>query len=129
MNQRKHILLVEGDPKTASKILEAFKGSKYEVQIVSSAEEALMVLETQVADMVISDAETPGLDLRGFLDELLGWDTEMPVLVLEPKKAVRQGEKFLSSHAGGVLAKPVRKEILLRRIGELLNHSPTMGAY
>ena len=132
------VLLVDDDPEVRLAFATFLSRQSYDVQVVASAQEALVVLDRERFDVVVSDIRMPGMDGLQLLATVRGINPLIPVVLMTGNPeletaiaAVEQGAlRYLSKpvdleHFAVVIAKAVR---LGRRSqhgrGAFLPHNP-----
>ena len=115
--QQKNIIAID-DSVSQLKIFQKLLGSRYNLALVKSASEAIILLKTKQFDLILLDIEMP--DISGF--EFLHEIRKIPQYMLKPVLIVTSHSEsdFLShakhSSASGVINKPVNAEDLINAI-------------
>jgi PAS domain S-box-containing protein len=117
------ILLVDDEPairKSSSLILE---DSGYKIHTAANGEEALDFFKEHPAqvDLVILDLGMPGMGGRKCLDELLAIDPTLKILVASGYSADGRIQDTLDHGASAFIAKPFRRNDLLKAVRRLLD--------
>ena len=92
----------------------------YQPVSAQNGEEALAVLEREHIDLVILDVMMPVLDGYGFLKELRGGGSEIPVLVITARSSAEDVRKAFTIGTDDFMVKPVDEVEMLLRIKALL---------
>ena len=131
MGTEKQISIIAIDDNVSQlKIFQKLLGSKYDLALVKSASEAIMLLKTKEFDLILLDIEMP--DISGF--EFLHEVRKIPKYMNKPVLIVTSHSEsdFLShakkSSASGVINKPVNAEELNEAIESALEN-PAISPY
>lgn len=119
---RKHILIVDDD-KNMLKLLRMFLADDYQVTIVDSGKQALEYVVKHTPDLILLDYMMPLFDGPHVLEIIRKREESknVPVLFLT---SVTERDKIiqcLAHNPQGYLIKPISREELLQRVGEILN--------
>ncbi len=117
---RKHILIVDDD-KNMLKLLRMFLADDYQVTIVDSGKQALEYVIKHTPDLILLDYMMPLFDGPHVLEIIRKREESknVPVLFLT---SVTEREKIiqcLAHNPQGYLIKPISREELLQRVGEV----------
>ncbi len=119
---KERILVVEDDQGLAQLLSEELEEAGYQVETVSSAEEAGQLFKGLEPDLVVSDLKLPGAD--GI--ELLKWSKELYVqpgfLIITAFGSISQAVEALKAGADDFIAKPLDLEHLRLSVGRVLRH-------
>jgi DNA-binding NtrC family response regulator len=102
-----HILVVDDDPSLCQLLVHTYQQSGYVSESAASAEEALIRLETDDIDVVVTDIHLPGLSGVDLITQLQKSSTDVPVIVLTAYADVGSAVGILKSGAADYLVKPV----------------------
>jgi CheY-like chemotaxis protein len=120
--RKKKILVVDDDKETVSLIRSILThDKKYEVCTAGTAEEALQLLESESVDLVLSDLSMPGMSGAEFLSELRNWDGALPVIFVSGHGKDKDWSAAVQGEASAMIAKPFRKETLLKAVQKVFN--------
>ena len=97
--------------------------SGYHPFTAQNGKEALEVLEREHIDLVILDVMMPVLDGYGFLKELRGGGSEIPVLVITARSSAEDVRKAFTIGTDDFMVKPVDEVEMLLRIKALLRRA------
>lgn len=102
----------------AQKIFEYY----YDVETVSSGEDALRVARERKPDLILLDVHMPGMDGHLVIQQLkANVDTrDIPVIFLTADDDAETEVQGLREGAQDFITKPIRKDIALQRIGKVL---------
>jgi DNA-binding NtrC family response regulator len=113
----KKVILVIEDDLTIQKLMARLLAQyHYEIVTVSTAEEALKLIEESSFDLITLDLNLPGMNSNQFLVKLSDYQPHIPVLVISVTL------EMLMTHAQvkPVLRKPFRAQQLLGLVANLL---------
>jgi DNA-binding response OmpR family regulator len=121
------ILIIEDDD-YMQLIMKRFLGKTYEIEICSSALEALTFLQNgNIPDLVISDLNTPNLSGLDFIEQMNSSDffKSIPVIIVSGEDSSEVRIRCLNRGADDFIVKPfnpaeleARIRAVLRRIGK-----------
>ena len=116
-NRKKSILLVDDDTDFLQIAYAWFDGI-YDVDIVSSAKEAMKYLSEKKPDLILLDHEMPKMSGYEFLSEIRkNWKTaDIPVIFLTGKDDKESVMHIIEKKPNGYLLKSTRKDQLLESI-------------
>ena len=121
----KSILIVEDDI-TYGMMLKTWLGKKgFQVASVSSIARAQKHLETEGADLILSDLRLPdkdGIDLLKWLGEQ---GLSIPLIMMTSYADIQSAVQAMKLGASDYVAKPVNPDELLKKIGEAMSASST----
>lgn len=117
----KSILIVEDDI-TYGMMLKTWLGKKgFQVASASSIARAQKHIQTEGADLILSDLRLPdkdGIDLLKWLDEC---QQRIPLIMMTGYADIQSAVQAMKLGASDYIAKPVNPDELLKKIGEALN--------
>jgi DNA-binding NarL/FixJ family response regulator len=121
----KRLLLVDDEPSFLLLAGDLLEGQGYAVDRAHNGQEALVVLDKSLPDLIICDIMMPGLDGYRFVQEVranpqLSW---LPVVFLSAKGEVNDRIKGLKGGADAYLVKPFEPEELVAMVEALLNRT------
>lgn len=126
----KKILIIEDDP-VSRKFMELILNKEgFEMLTSANGLEGLRKARTESPDLLILDVMLPGLDGFEICYRLRG-DPEtakLPILILSAKGQDSDRDSALKVGANAFLPKPVDRLVLLSKVAELLNLSPSEPA-
>jgi two-component system copper resistance phosphate regulon response regulator CusR len=128
------LLVVEDEPKAAAALRKGLVEKGYAVDLCLDGTEGLRHARTGEYDLLILDLMLPGRDGWSILSELRSAGTNLPVIVLTARDAVRDRVRGLRSGADDYLVKPfafaellARVQSVLRRMKETMPKSLRVG--
>jgi predicted GH43/DUF377 family glycosyl hydrolase/CheY-like chemotaxis protein len=114
------ILLVEDDLIQQKIVASLLRSNGYEVEIAGDGIVALIKLGSGPFDMILSDINMPNFDGLQLLEYLRQNKIEIPVVFLTSVKLEEIETTVKQYGAKDVLNKPVNRELLLKRIREII---------
>ena len=120
------ILVVDDEPmmlKLTGKIL----ADKYEILTASSAKEAIEIYDAEKPDMILTDLLMPemnGFEMHKLLSEK--HNLNIPVMYMTADDTDEAEGKGFKLGAADFIRKPFRADVLLRRIGNILDNAETI---
>ena len=120
MSQHAKLLVVEDDPGLRELLVEELEAEQYQVAAVDSAEQALVQIEIEPPDLVISDLRLPGSDGMSLVPQLLQLTPAPAVLLITAFGTVAQAVDALKQGADDFLTKPLDMEHFLITVNRLL---------
>ncbi|MEW9669764.1 response regulator transcription factor [Ammoniphilus sp. 3BR4] len=122
--QKDRILVVDDDHKIGMMLKRSLEYEGYEVKVVHSGEDALLIIHEESFDLIILDIMLPGLDGWGICQEIRINNT-VPIIMLTAKDEVEERVKGLDMGADDYVVKPFALDELLARIrAQLRRHQP-----
>ena len=118
----KEIVLTIDDNQMQLDMFKKMLESRYEVQTVNSASNALSYLNTSHADIILLDIEMPNISGFEFLHDIRRIPSykTVPIIIVSGNTGAEFYEKARSSTAFDVLGKPVRHDVLIESIEKAL---------
>ena len=119
-DRKKKILLVDDDEdfrKLATILLET---AGYEIEQVSDGVEAIITLQTNNYDLILSDIEMPGLDGFTMLHALQSKNLDTPLIFLTGNDSMDKEEKGYELGAVDYIRKPIRRKMFLTRVNRAM---------
>jgi DNA-binding NtrC family response regulator len=105
------ILVVDDDDVIRDTLCELL-ASNYPCQTASTAEEALLKLEAQPFDVVLTDISMPGLSGSELLSRVLDLYPGTPVIIVSGLSDQDQAQSLITRGAFDYLLKPFRLEVV-----------------
>lgn len=118
-----NILIVEDDKNLRKLIGTVLKQNGFNVLCANDGEQALEVLDSTKANLIICDIMMPNMD--GYeLTESLRWSNyNMPILMITAKETLEDKRKGFLSGADDYMVKPINTDEMLLRVNALLRRS------
>ncbi|MFA5843932.1 MAG: ATPase, T2SS/T4P/T4SS family [Coriobacteriia bacterium] len=114
------ILVVEDDEDSAAAIERMLLDSGHLVTVATDGVDALLQLGRERFDLVLSDVDMPLLDGFQLLEMTKGKGIGVPVVLLTASGDESYEARALQLGAADYIRKPVRKDVLLARLGRIL---------
>ena len=107
---KKKILIID-DEETMIVLLMFLLGEEYNVSSVKSAEDALLWLNDNLADLVITDIKMQGMDGYQFLTQIRtrGYTKHTPIIILSANSSSSERVKCYRLGAQDFLSKPLAR--------------------
>jgi len=118
-----HILVVEDD-KNLRRLMEAvLTQNGYHVTCASDGQQALDLLESVYADLIISDIMMPNMDGYTLTKELRDANYKIPILMVTAKETFEDKRKGFVAGADDYMVKPINIDEMILRVGAILRRS------
>jgi len=121
---KKRVLLVEDNPISQNVEVKLLKSVGYEVDAVSSGEEAIKAVTTGRYNCVLMDIEMPGMDGLSATQKIRELATEVkdiPVIAVTAHSSMKDREKCLAAGLNDYIAKPISINFLKMTIDQWIN--------
>lgn len=115
MSQRT-LLVVEDDPGLQEAIVDTLALSGYHCLTADCGEAALVVLQRQKVDMIISDVQMPGMDGLSLLQNVQHLHPQIPMLLMTAFGNIEGAVRAMRDGAVDYLVKPFAPEVLLNQV-------------
>jgi type II secretory ATPase GspE/PulE/Tfp pilus assembly ATPase PilB-like protein/ActR/RegA family two-component response regulator len=115
------ILLVEDDDDTQKLIIRILESASYDVTIAGDGIEALTRLEQKDFDLILSDIAMPNLDGFKLIEMINQKGIVAPIIFLTGSTSENDEIRGFELGAADYIRKPIRKELLLSRVRNVLN--------
>lgn len=116
-------ILVVDDEKIMLLVARRFLEKKYEIVTANSGEEAIKMFEKEHPDMILSDLMMPemdGYELHRILQEK--FSEHVPIMFMTADESDESESKGFEVGAADYIRKPLKPDVLLRRVENILNH-------
>lgn len=126
-DKRIRVLLVDDDPGVLQLLSMRLEALNFEVICADGGETALTKLQTESANIVISDLRMDGMDGIELFEKIQHRYPSIPVIVLTAHGSIKEAVSATQKGVFSFLTKPVDKDELLSSIQQALNlnsHSP-----
>jgi CheY-like chemotaxis protein len=122
MGKQSKLLVVEDNRETQLLIKVALR-NEYDLRIVNSADEAIVMLSKNHFELVLLDLNLNGQGngksiLKNIREEM--HNTELPVIITTAYDLSSEDKKYFEEHANGFVQKPFDKKNLLNSIKQIL---------
>ncbi|NQT74033.1 MAG: Flp pilus assembly complex ATPase component TadA [Chloroflexi bacterium] len=121
------ILVVEDDEDTRKLITQILEKQGYTVAYAVDGLDAMLLLDKQPFDLVLSDVNMPNLDGFKLMEIMIQKGIDTPVIFLTARESAQDEEAGLTLGAIDYLRKPINKEVLLLRVKRALRQSNKVG--
>jgi len=124
-SNKKRILLVEDNPISQNVEVKLLKSVGYEVDAVSSGEEAIKSVATGRYDVVLMDIEMPGMDGLTATQKIRQLESEskkIPVIAVTAHSSMKDREKCLAAGLNDYIAKPISINFLKMTIDQWISY-------
>ncbi len=128
-----NILIVDDDP-VLRELIERLLGKQgYLVDTASTAEEALKHLQSQSADLILTDLQMPGMDGLTLLDKIKERSSQTPVVMVTAHGSMEIVVQALRRGASDFVTKPFKSDelitIVAREVSRKQEKDPVGTAY
>ncbi len=114
------ILVVEDDASLREALAQSLEEAGHRVITAGDGAEALLLLERQAADLVISDVQMSPVNGLELLERLKDLCPEVPVVLMTAYGSIRQAVEAIQCGAADYLAKPFEVPALLEMVNRYL---------
>jgi len=120
-----HLLVVDDDQDLLRLLSIRLHARGFRVSTATSAEEGLARIAVEPPQLVLSDIRLPGRDGLAFFDEIRATRPTLPVILLTAHGTIPDAVQAMSRGVFGYLTKPFDSKVLLEKIEQALQLSPT----
>ena len=121
------ILIVDDEPSASEYLRLLLEQEKFEVRTTGNGVEALIALETNSFDLVISDIRMPQMDGLELLDHLKQRWPDLPVIVLTANEGIEDVVQAIHLGALNYLVKPSSPAVVSEAVKKALRVRPSRG--
>lgn len=121
--RKPHVLMIEDDRSLSDIVSSWLARENYALTCVSSAEDAVQILDGESFDAIILDWVLPGLNGIEFLRSYRARNGKAPVMILTSKSRIEEKEQGFASGCDDYLIKPFELRELSVRLGALLRRT------
>jgi two-component system response regulator AtoC len=107
------VLIVDDDPAVSLVLAGLVAQEGYEPRVASSGEEAVHLLETELADVVVTDLQMPGMSGIDLLSRIATTWPDIPVIILTAHGTVQVAVEAMKAGAQDFILKPFDRAELL----------------
>ena len=123
MNKQYRLLVVDDEQDILSLLETLLKKEGYDVETVTSGEEALTKMEVNIPDLVITDLFLDGMNGMQLMESIHSKTPLLPVIILSGQAQIRDAVKATHMGSTAFLTKPVDKDKLSEQVRYTLNVS------
>jgi PAS domain S-box-containing protein len=129
-----YILLVDDNATNRKVASEILKKSGCEVITVDSGQKAIKLVQSsgldKPFDLILMDIQMPEMDGVETTEHLRRLSTNLPPVIAMTAYAMKEDrERFMAAGMNDYVAKPIRAEILVRKVGEWVAPHPPKGEF
>ncbi len=121
------ILVVEDDSELNQLFCRTLNRNGYVALGAYDAVQALVMLEKETVDLIISDVMMPGMDGFEFVKQLRDAKMTLPVMMITAKSDIKDKQSGFSSGADDYMVKPVDLQEMLLRVQALLRRAKSVS--
>ena len=121
------ILVVEDDNELNQLFCRTLNRNGYVALGAYDAAQALVMLEKEAVDLIISDVMMPGMDGFEFVKQLRDAKITLPVMMITAKSDIKDKQSGFSSGADDYMVKPVDLQEMLLRVQALLRRAKSVS--
>ena len=121
------ILVVEDDSELNQLFCRTLNRNGYVALGAPDAAQALVMLEKEAVDLIISDVMMPGMDGFEFVKQLRDAKMTLPVMMITAKSDIKDKQSGFSSGADDYMVKPVDLQEMLLRVQALLRRAKSVS--
>jgi DNA-binding response OmpR family regulator len=118
-----NILVVEDDPNTRKLIEATLLYERYTPILAEDAEAALLIIDKQHIDLMITDVMMPGMDGYSLTEQLREAKFDFPILMVTAKETIKDKRKGFIVGTDDYMVKPVDEEELILRVKALMRRA------
>lgn len=126
MDDKARLLIIDDDEQVRN-LLRDLLSEEYRSQVVSSAEEALKVLETAEVDLVISDIEMAGLSGLELVPLILEKDRDIVVIMISGRQTIDYAIEAMRAGAFDYVTKPLDIAQVEAAVARALKHQKLLA--
>jgi FixJ family two-component response regulator len=119
---KNNIVIIEDDVLVRQALGDCVESAGYKVEDFGSAEEFLASEARQDAACLIVDIQLPGITGLELQEKLAEADHRLPIVFVSAQATRANRDKAMKQGASGFLAKPFRREDLLKILEEAITH-------
>lgn len=116
------ILVVDDEPNYLIVLSELLRDEGFEVFTAPDGDEALAIVKQTDLDLVVTDMQMPGKDGAALMQEVKGYDQNLPVVIITAYAEVDKAVAAMQAGAFSYLAKPFSNDELIVTINKAVSH-------
>lgn len=121
------ILVVEDDNSLRRLFCRTLQRNNYETLDADSAESALILLESETIDLIVTDVMMPGIDGFEFIRQLRDSHIDIPILIITAKSDIMDKQTGFFAGADDYMVKPININELILRVTALLRRAKSVS--
>jgi DNA-binding NtrC family response regulator len=120
MSRPRAILVVDDEPSVRTLLDSLLRRAGFQVHLASDAGQALELFRSLELDVVIADVVMPGMDGVTLLEQLIGLNTSVPVVLMTGFGAIDAAVDAMRRGAADYITKPFKRQTVLGAIERAL---------
>ncbi len=129
MDKTARILIIDDDERICESISTVLTEEGYVVEVAKNGKEAIDLSYSRFYNLAIIDWRLPDIEGTKLLGELKETTPKMPKIMLTGYPSMSNAIDAVNNRADSFLMKPVRMEILLEKIKELLKQQDEQNEF
>ena len=129
MDKTARILIIDDDERICESISTVLTEEGYVVDVAKNGKEAIDLSHSRFYNLAIIDWRLPDIEGTKLLGELKETTPKMPKIMLTGYPSMSNAIDAVNNRADSFLMKPVRMEILLEKIKELLKQQDEQNKF
>lgn len=121
------ILVVEDDNSLRRLFCRTLQRNNYETLEADCAESALILLESETIDLIVTDVMMPGIDGFEFIRQLRDSHIDIPILIITAKSDIMDKQTGFFAGADDYMVKPININELILRVTALLRRAKSVS--
>ncbi len=122
MSKEYHLLIVDDEQDMLLLLESILQKEGFDVTTVTSGEDALIAMQDNTPDLVITDLFMEGgMNGMQLMESIHNNAPLLPVIILSGKAQIRDAVKATHMGSSAFLTKPIEKDKLLEQVGQILN--------
>ncbi len=115
------IMVVEDDNDLSEALCDTLKLAGYDVTSAQDGEDALMLLQKKVVDLIVSDVHMKRMDGHTLLNEIQKEYPQLPVMLMTAYGTIQKAVEAMQMGAIDYLVKPFEAEVLVNMVSQYLD--------
>jgi two-component system response regulator HydG len=117
------LLIIDGDRKSLAIVREALADERVEIHVTAEAAEGLDLIRKHRPHIVLLDMETPKMDCKQLLEDILGIDPGIDVILISGQYSADAAVEAIQKGASDYLAKPIAVTRLREKVEQLISNA------
>lgn len=114
------VLVVEDDMDLREAICDTLELGGYEILSAENGQKALMIIDEEHVDLVISDVQMDQMDGHALLKNIKTRRTDLPVLLMTAYGTIQNAIKAIQDGAVDYLVKPFESTVLVSKVAQIM---------